>query len=71
MIASRNVGIQYQAGSPDSLVSALAELSGNEARRREMSLNAARWAADFDTRKQYDRFADFVESVVGDRKYRQ
>jgi glycosyltransferase involved in cell wall biosynthesis len=67
-LGTNRVGVQYRAGDPVSLASALSLLADDSGRRREMAGNSYNAAFKFDRRVQYGRFADLVEQVGNDSR---
>jgi glycosyltransferase involved in cell wall biosynthesis len=66
LIRSSQMGIQYEAGNPISLASALIWLKDHEKERISMSINSFSKAQEYDQSLQYTKFADFIESAAAD-----
>lgn len=61
-------GIQYIAGDPNSLVSALESLATDEERRQLMAQNSFDAAMEFDEHVQYRKYVDLIELSVSERR---
>jgi glycosyltransferase involved in cell wall biosynthesis len=62
------IGVQYKAGDPTSLASALESLAVDKGRRLMMARNAYDAAMEFDQNVQYLKFVDLVERVIADAR---
>lgn len=65
VVRTRKIGVQYDAGSAESLVQAIGRLAESATERRMTSARAFALAEVYDCRVQYERYADFAEEVAG------
>lgn len=64
LLETEQIGIQYDAGNPESLARALESLEINDGSRREMAGRAAILGMRFDRYSQYRKYADLVEVIA-------
>lgn len=64
LLRDRQIGIQYNAGDPESLAGALESLAADEGLRNHMARNSHDAAMDFDQNVQYGRYVDFIEETA-------
>lgn len=62
-VAQRGVGLNYTPQNLDSLMNALKELASDEVLLRACKSRAFALAEDFDSRRQHDSFASFIEQL--------
>jgi len=63
IVRTKNVGIQYESGNPESLANAILQLSSDADMRSTMSKNALNLAEVFDIDIQYKKFVNLIECV--------
>jgi glycosyltransferase involved in cell wall biosynthesis len=70
LIDQKNIGRQYAAGHPQSLVEALVELKEQSNIRREMGRRARQLAEErFDRNRCYGDYIDFLERIAADQPH--
>ena len=62
-VAQRGVGLNYIPQNLESLMNALKELAGDEVLLRACKSRALELAEDFDSRRQHESFAAFIEQL--------
>ena len=65
-LRDHQIGIQYTAGDPNSLASALVSLAADRELRELMARNSYDAATLFDSRIQYKNYVDLIERVASD-----
>ena len=64
LLRDRQIGIQYKAGDPESLVGALESLAADEVLRNHMARNSHDAAMDYDQNVQYGKYVNFIKEIV-------
>ncbi len=64
LLREHGAGMQYRAGSAQSLADVIDLIAGDETRRKTMASHSFALAARFDQNLQYGRFAVFIERLV-------
>ena len=67
-IRDKNIGVQYSAGNPVSLVDALESLARDSENRSVMAQNSYNAALEFDQHVQYQKYIEFVEDLGVNKK---
>lgn len=64
-VAVSQIGLNYEAEDLDSLMACIETLARDTAMLVTFKANSLRSADDFDSARQHDKFAQFIEQVVG------